>query len=303
MTSIPRKPPSIFAFLATLAAALLLPTLATAQTEVHRTIALDADGSVEITNIAGSVAVTGWDRQEVEITGTLGRNVEELSVEGSGRRVEIEVELPRRSRSDSDAHLEIKVPRGASVEIETVSADITGLDLDGRFDAESVSGSIELEGRVRQAEVETVSGRIKLRAATEQLSAESVSGNIELTGLTGSVEADTVSGSLIIRQASAIRNLELETVSGRIDFLGDFAKGAKVDISSHSGSVLLELPSATSARFKIETFSGGIDNEFGPQAERIDRYSSGKKLEFSAGSGDAEVSIETFSGQVELRRR
>lgn len=283
--------------------ALLLPTVGAAQTEVHRTVALDADGNVRINNIAGSVAVTGWDRKEVEISGTLGRNVEELAVDGDGRQVHIEVELPRRSRGDSDAHLEIKVPRGASVSIETVSADITGLDLDGRFEAESVSGSIDLEGNVRQAEVETVSGRIQVEAATEELSAESVSGNIELTGLRGSVEAETVSGSLILREASAIRHLELETVSGRIDFLGDFAPGAEIEISSHSGPILLELPSSLSARFKIETFSGGIDNEFGPQAERVDRYSPEKVLKFTAGGGDAEVSIETFSGRVELRRR
>ncbi len=52
----------------------------------------------------------------------------------------------------------------------------------------------------------------------------------------------------------------------------------------------------------MTTFSGDIENQFGPPAERSSRYGPGKSLEFTAGGGDAEVSVEVFSGNVALRK-
>ena len=45
--------------------------------EVNRTVDAASDGHVNVSNIAGAVTVNGWTRKEVEVTGTLGRNVED----------------------------------------------------------------------------------------------------------------------------------------------------------------------------------------------------------------------------------
>jgi len=44
----------------------------------------DATGHVEISNTAGSVEVSGWARNEVEVTGTLGDGVERLEFSRAG---------------------------------------------------------------------------------------------------------------------------------------------------------------------------------------------------------------------------
>ena len=67
---------------------LLLATPLIAE-EVDRTLDAAPDGDVDISNIAGSVTVQGWSRSEVEVTGTLGRNVEELIFERDGKNVTI----------------------------------------------------------------------------------------------------------------------------------------------------------------------------------------------------------------------
>jgi len=283
---------------------LVLPLVAAAQTEIERRVPASADGTVAISNIAGSVVVTGWDRDEVEVTGTLGRNVEELEVESDARGVEIEVKLPRRNRGGGgSAHLEIRVPRRSRVEVETVSAEITADELEGALDLESVSGSITVAGQPAAVRAETVSGLIEVEADTARISAATVSGSITLTGTRGEVEAEAVSGNITVKSARDLERADLEVVSGQIAFTGSLAPDVDFSASCHSGTIELTLPEATSARVVAESFSGRIDNEFGPEARRVDRYAPGKELSFTLGSGQGRIELETFSGAITLRRR
>ena len=58
--------------LAAVLALLLTAPLAAADTPINRRTAADPTGLVEISNTAGHVTVTGWERNEVEVTGSLG---------------------------------------------------------------------------------------------------------------------------------------------------------------------------------------------------------------------------------------
>lgn len=288
-------------------AATLAAGLASASQTVDRTLPADPGAVVEIDIISGSVDVTGWDRPEVRVTGTVGDDVEELVVSGGGSRIEIEIDFPDgrrgwRGRQDLDAYLKISVPAGSRLEIETVSAPIEVKQVSGRIEAESVSGSVRVSGRPASVDAETVSGAITVDGAATQVSAESVSGSVRLTGVAGRLDAETVSGSLVVR-AEVLDRIDVESVSGSLEIEGALAPRAQVEISSHSGNVTLRLPASVSASFDVSTFSGSIRNEFGPAAERTDRWAPGKRLEFTAGAGDAEVSIETFSGSVHLVKK
>lgn len=280
-------------------AAVALP----AQTEVERHQDAAADGVVDISNVSGSVLVSGWDRNEVEVTGTLERDVEKLDIDRRGDRVIIKVVLPRRSSRDSSAELTVRVPRRSTVNVETVSADITLKDVDGNADLESVSGRIEVVGaRLNRLGVETVSGGIEIEAEVAAVEAESVSGSVRLRQVQGEISVETVSGRVEI-DGGEVSSLEAESVSGRVEIACSLGSRARLRASSHSGSVTLSLPASTSAEFDIETYSGSIRNELGPEARRVGRYAPGKELRFTTGSGDARVSVTSFSGSVNLRKR
>ncbi|MGB5296292.1 MAG: DUF4097 family beta strand repeat-containing protein [Thermoanaerobaculia bacterium] len=260
--------------------------------------------SVDIENLAGSVRINGWDREEIKVSGVLGDDTDGLDFSGSGDSFDIEVEIPdsygRRHR-DLDSDLEIWLPAGSSVSVETVSASIRVSGVDGRLELESVSGEVSVDGAPTSVDVETVSGSIELSGSGTLAIAESVSGKIELSGVAGRVEAATVSGSVKV-EASDIEQGEFEAVSGSVRFTGALSAGARLSAESHSGSVVLNLPADTSARFQVETFSGSINNGFGGgEAERTSRYGPGKRLDFTLGSGDAQVRVESFSGSVTLK--
>ncbi len=281
---------------------LCMPSALAADSEVDRLVPARPDGLVSIANVAGSVTVTGWDRDEVQVTGRAGRGVEVVRVESRGGSVEVEVELIRRSRGwDGDARLEVRVPRGSDLDVEVVSAEVEVSGVEGDVAVEAVSGSVDVTGRLRDLDVEAVSGSIDVEADADRASFESVSGRIRLKGQVRDIEADSVSGGIEI-DTGEIRRAELETTSGRIEISGSLARGAEIDAESHSGSVELSLPSSTSARFQVATYSGRISNELGPPPDRA-RYGPSKELEFQIGDGDARVKIDTFSGSVSLRRK
>ena len=278
----------------------LIASPACSQTEVNRKVEASANGEVSIENIAGSVVVTGWDHEMVEVRGTLGRGVQELLTEGGRGKVEIEVELVRNSRY-GDAQLAVRVPRGSTLVVQTVSADITVAGVEGELDLSAVSGNVEVEGAREALSAETVSGKIKVKSAAGRVEVESVSGQVVVGGASGRVAASSVSGHVKV-QGDAMSQVSVESVSGQVELSGSLAARGEIEMSSHSGNITLRLPMSTSARFSVETYSGNIDNELGPPAQRVGRFGPQKELEFTMGGGSGRVEIETFSGNVDLEK-
>jgi DUF4097 and DUF4098 domain-containing protein YvlB len=284
--------------LVSLAVSLAIAAPAWAQTEVNETRPLAADGTVEISNIAGSVHVIGWSSDQVEITGVLGREVEELQIEGDMGHLEIEVEVPR-SSEDIDADLTIRVPASANVEVDTVSASIVVEGVGGAVELESVSGKVSVTAEPRELVVETVSGNIDLSSTPGRTELASVSGSIEVGNAVGELEAESVSGDIKI-QGGLLEAGSFETVSGNISFAAEMAIRGEFEFESMSGQVVLKVSPGVSADFDVSTFSGSIENAIGPEAQRSSKYTPEKELRFSSGSGGARVSISSFSGAVKI---
>lgn len=270
---------------------------------------LDANGTLDASNVRGRISVTSWDRNEVSWSGSLGAGAK-LVVQKSASRVSLEVE----SENDSswlgwnkgpreDSVLVIKVPAGASLDLSAVSAniDVTGMRGSASLEAESVSGEVSVKASsVEKLEVASVSGDVEFEGESAHVDAESVSGDLRISGVSGEVSVETVSGSAIVR-AGTVSEFEAASVSGDIDFEGAVAAGGRVDVESMSGDVSLTLPAASSGRVSAETFSGDLSNEFGLPVE--DEEGPGSTMHGKIGDGSASIEIESFSGDVELRKR
>jgi len=271
--------------------------------EVDKTLDAAADGHVEVSNISGSITVSGWSKNQVEVTGTLGRNVEELVFERDGDQITIRVKVPGNSghRHGIDSDLHIKVPQGSSVDVGTVSADIDVTEVTGDQGLRSVSGDIATESTGADIEIESVSGNVDIVGdlAEGEVEASTVSGDVTLLRIAGEVEADTVSGDIII-DAGSFDRAEFSTVTGDIEYRAGLSKGGRLDVETINGGVDIEFVGEVSARFDIDTFNGQIRNCFGPTAERTSKYAPGWELEFTTGDGDGRVDISTLNGDVKI---
>jgi DUF4097 and DUF4098 domain-containing protein YvlB len=284
-------------------AVLVMPwSLSQATTQIDEHRAANPHGSVDIVNVAGSVDIQGWDKSEVEVTGTAGKEVERVEVTGDENRTSIRVVLPSHgnccSGKDGEARLLIHVPTASSISTSLVSADLKVSAIKGDVKLQTVSGSIkgEVGGDVRASDV---SGNIELTApAAKSLDVKTVSGNFLLSGGDADAEVTTVSGDLKVTLKTPTR-ARFHTVSGAL--IGNFALGpdAKIDGESISGDIKLEFAGTPAGDFDVESFSGDIDNCFGPKPVKP-KYGPGTRLQFTTGDSHARVRLETKSGDVRL---
>jgi DUF4097 and DUF4098 domain-containing protein YvlB len=272
--------------------------------EVNRSIDAATSGHVDISNIAGSITVSGWNRSLVEVTGTLGRNVEELIVERDGDKVRIKVKVPRNSGRSIDSDLMIRVPEKSSIDVGTVSADIDVTDVRGSQSLRTVSGDVTTEfvgGRLR---AESVSGDVNVSGnnADGDVTATTVSGDVTLFRVSGETHVEAVSGDLTIDEGSFDR-AELETVNGEIQFLANLRRNGRLSIDTVNGDLEIDFRGELSATFDVDTFNGSIRNCFGPKPVRTSKYTPGLELEFTEGGGSARVVISTLNGDVNICKK
>ena len=71
-------------------------------------------------------------------------------------------------------------------------------------------------------------------------------------------------------------------------------------MESVSGTVALKIKPPVNADFDIESFSGSIENCFGPKPRDTSKYTPGSELNFTQGKGGARVELQTLSGEITI---
>lgn len=289
-----------------LALSLLLALPALAATPIDETRPLAADGSLRIENLKGDVVVRTWDRAQVHVTGSLGEGVEKLEIGPGGDRLEIEVKYPRNGggwfggNKSEPSRIEVRMPAGASLMVDVVSADVDVQGLAGsRLGVDSVSGQVRVRAsQASEARFDLVSGDLDAELDSPEISVDTVSGDVRLNVRGGGeLGVDTVSGDARLR-FDQVSRVVMDSVSGDLGLQTALAPSGRISADTVSGSVDLGLPADSSARLSVETFSGSISSPVG--TVRKEKYGPGATLEARLGGGDGEVKLATFSGGVRV---
>lgn len=174
------------------------------------------------------------------------------------------------------AELEVDVPHGSTVSIETASADIEARDLSGAKRFRSASGEVSLTRMAGGIDVETVSGEIELDGQAP----------VELVGR-------TVSGDIEVRVPN-LRKLELATTSGDMRVDAEFTGQGPFSIRTISGDATVV--GRSGFRVEAETVTGDLSSDLPGKRESMPgrRVLSlgrpGPTLAFRSVSGDLHVS-------------
>ena len=279
----------------------LVGTAAFADTPIDEILDADADGEVVISNVAGSVEVSGWSRNQVQVTGSLGSGADELIFERDGNDVLIKVKLPRFNMRSGSSDLIVQVPERSELKINTVSADIDVEGVQGEQRLESVSGDIVTDVYGPEIYADSVSGDIELEGNNQEadIAANSVSGDIDITDLSGEMKVESVNGD-IEAIGGAFSRIRGDTVNGSITIRAALLPGGRIDLETINGEVDLDFVGDVSAEINIETFNGRIRNCFGPDPVRTSKYAPGNELDFTEGGGTGRVRIQTLNGAVNI---
>ncbi len=138
-----------------------------------------------------------------------------------------------------------------SIDIESVSADCTLENiLSDNIEIETVSGSIFAD-KITSGEIglNSVSGNIKaIEIVTDDLEVESISGKCEVTSSFKSCSFESASGDLYLTSLGKANEINLETVSGKMELFLPKNAGFTASLESVSGKISSTFPTTGSSK-------------------------------------------------------
>jgi len=240
----------------TLFAALLATgsLLASVTAEETFSFKLNDGGRFSISNVNGSITVTGGAGDSVEIIATKKADNQqdldkiEIKVSNSPEEISVETDLGSSNRwfshgnNSGSVKYEVIVPVGTLLDsVETVNGGVNISGVGGKVVAESVNGDLEISDLRGDVNLSTVNGGIEA--------------GFETLGEQQRVKVETVNGRVTIYlPADANVEINADTLNGGIN-AGDF--GLETD-KGFVGSDLNGRIGDGSARLNIDTVNGAI---------------------------------------------
>jgi DUF4097 and DUF4098 domain-containing protein YvlB len=293
-------------------AIILLATAAFSQTVEEKSCTVAPDCRIRVKNIAGSVNVTAWDRNEIHLKATLGRDVERLDFTCTESVVRVEVVVPNTGNKKIESDLEMSVPAGSSLDIETVSADTHTYNVGGRIVAAAVSGNVQLENVVGPVTVRSVSGDVTISGSSPTMETKSVSGDIKISGTIGELGIETVSGSSLV--SGTVAQMRAKAISGDITFQGTATSASAETVSgdikldkteqeieaySVSGSINLVGERVSSAQFNTTSGEISYTGEIAEKGSIKGSSRSGSITVYTSDNPGVLYDLTSKSGEIE----
>lgn len=277
-------------------ATLALAALILAPIQQDTTISVARGTRLEMNNRSGQVTVRTWNRNAVQVSADLSDR-DRLQVDAGGGVVRIRHQS---WHGDESADFRLTVPAWMELSIGTTEGDITVQGSEARLDLRSVEGNISVQGGRDFITVHSVEGEITVAGADGRVEVNTVDGGVGLTDVTGDIAISAVDGDITLDGMTS-SEVEATTVDGDILYRGTIAPNGRYRFDSHSGDLTLEVPDPLNASLSISTFDGDFQSDW-----PITLTGTGgmkKRFSFTLGNGSARIDLQSFDGDMRLRKR
>lgn len=227
--------------------------------DITETIEAPAAGTVIIDVPMGSVTAEGWDKNEIQVNGTIGRHLVDFEITTTQDEIILEAVLPdinNFANLDLDANLEIWIPRQSSLKVYGMGADVILREIYGPKECESFMGSITVEGKSGPISAQTISGNITVTGPADRVMFRSSMGKVLLQGIQSEIMGNTMNGEIRIED-SLLSDLDLSTMTGNIFIACALQHNAHVKATSQlGGRISLTVPPNVEGRFTVRSNPG-----------------------------------------------
>lgn len=224
--------------------------------KIDRSMPVDSQGIVTLCVASGTLKVRGWNKNEIHVRSLDAARIEFRRIDKTkdtttpAHRVDVMV-LDRTAvanpRLDCQAlaSVEMDVPVGATVQVQTRDGDITIAGVAGAY-AGSQNGDIEISRVTKLVEAGSVGGSIYLKDSSGRVNLSSAGGVVEVMNLRAAtaedtVEVGTVSGDIQLNRVGNPK-VTVKTVNGTVTMTGPLAKSGWYGFTSMAGDVVLAMP-------------------------------------------------------------
>lgn len=254
--------------------------------------------SVEL-DTGGTLAVSGWDRQEVAVTarrgGPDGRATEVELREASGGVVLTSRYTGPRQTHATSMSFDVKVPASFDVRVTSSGGSVRIVGLDGAFTGHTGGGDLTFSGASGRVELSTGSGTVTLTRSRLDGRVSTGGGDILFEGVRGSVEGHTGGGRVTRRDAA-------DDGAGASPREGAASDDATEDEATRQGVTLEGVMQA--GVLKVSKAGGRIEVADAPEGADLEtgggniRVGSARRF-VRAQTGGGDIHIEAVDGRVE----
>lgn len=283
----------------------------------EQSINVDSAVNIKFCVSDGSIKINGWDRNEVRL------------FVSNGRQAEIKV-LERNKKNDQpnwiwllNAHatsgsvgelssclagkaIELDVPIGSGV---TFEARTSGVEIDSvkNVNVKLIEGSISIRNIPGGVAAKTYRGDLVLESSGGEISLSTTTGNIlaydvSPGAISDVLSAQTSSGSISLQKASH-RQIKANTISGSVIFNGDLLSGSIYTFKTSNGAIQMQLPGTTSGTFVASLGFGSFNSAIPLEVQTENMTPGGKSIVARIGTGTARVNLITTTGRIAIQRQ
>ena len=265
--------------------------------QTDTTVTVPAGARLDVSNPSGSIVLKSWTQKGVRVHADHERaDVVEVTLEGTVLRIK----SGSRRSTPREVHYIISAPATMPLTLTGVQTDI---DVDGAqapVTVETVNGRVNCRGGTGLISLKSVDGEIAVQQAKGRIEITTVNEDISVSDVAGDIAASSVSGDIELRNVES-SSVEAATVSGEVLYGGSIADGGRYHFATHNGDVTFALPEKANATISVSTFNGDLDASFPVNVAGASKH----RFSFTigvAGTRAARIEIETFNGDIKLRR-
>jgi hypothetical protein len=188
---------------------------------------------------------------------------------------------------------DIQASRVGGLEARTRASNVFVNNVNGPVNVSTVTGAVLIKDADSDVRAVSISGPISIECAKGRAEATTTNGVITLTSIGGDLDATTTGGTIVftgaIREGGRYR---LKSMSGIVRmFIQKEPPGFLASLSSYKGQILLDFEMET--ELSANTATSDLPSTQGQPVRRmVGRY----------GDGGARITLDSFSGSVQLGR-
>ncbi len=283
----------------------------------EQSINVDSAVNIKFCVSDGSIKINGWDRNEVRL------------FVSNGRQAEIKV-LERNKKNDqpnwiwllnADATsgsvgtltnclagkaIELDVPIGSGVNFEARTSGVE-IDMVKNVDVSLIEGSISIRNVPGGVKAVTYQGDVVLENSGGAITLKTTTGNILAydvsPGNIGDIlDTKTSSGSISLQRISH-RQIKANTISGSVLFNGDLLAGSIYTFKTSTGAIQMQLPDTTTGTFIASLGFGSFRSALPLEVQTENVTPGGKSIVARMGAGTARVNLTTTTGRIAIQKQ
>lgn len=224
--------------------------------KIERSMAVSPELTVTLCVASGTLKVRGWEKNELRVRSADARQIELRRLDKAkdpstpAWRIDVMVldasaKINARRDCQALADVEMEVPTGATVQVQTRDGDITITGVSAAY-AGSQNGNISIERVTKIIEAGSVGGSISLRDSSGRVNLSSAGGivvvaNVKPSNGEDTIEVGTVSGDIQLDRVSNPKVMA-KTVNGNVTMTGPLARSGHYSFTNMAGDVILGLP-------------------------------------------------------------